>query len=207
MICYIALEQCSWYDNLMVQGKDKFEKISKEEKISLMFDLINSFRIVRSPLETALFLQDLLTAKEIRNLSIRLRIAKLLLVGKNQREIIDELHTSFATINKVKVWINQGGDGFKNVIGKLPLKWDIPKKLPRGPIEYHLPQTLIALAQYGVARNQDKKVMKFVQAIDDKKELDRGLQKIFDEYYKERALEQKSLVAKSKFKEKIKRPE
>lgn len=191
----------------MVQSKEKFERLSKEEKISLMFDLINSFRIVRSPLETAVFLQDLLTANEIRNLSIRLRIAKLLLFGKNQREIIDELHTSFATINKVKVWIDRGGEGFKNVIGELPLKWDIPKKLPRGPLEYHLPQALIALVKYGVASSQDKKVEKFLQAVNNKKILDRSLQKIFDEYYKEQKLERKSIETQSKFKAKITRPE
>ena len=191
----------------MVQSKEKFERLSKEEKINLMFDLINSFRIVRSPLETAVFLQDLLTANEIRNLSIRLRIAKLLLFGKNQREIIDELHTSFATINKVKVWIDRGGEGFKNVIGELPLKWDIPKKLPRGPLEYHLPQALIALVKYGVASSQDKKVEKFLQAVNNKKILDRSLQKIFDEYYKEQKLERKSIETQSKFKAKITRPE
>lgn len=190
----------------MVKGNEKFDKLSKEEKISLMFDLINSFRIVRSPLETALFLQDLLTTNEIRNLSIRLRIAKLLLAGKNHREIIEELHTSFATIDKVKVWIDRGGDGFKNVIEKLPLKWDIPRKLPRGPIEFHLSQTLISLVQYGVARGQDKRVEKFLQAVNNKKNIDRSLQKVFDEYYKERAIEKKSLTTRSQFKEKITKP-
>src|SRR3989344_1336213 len=135
-------------------NRKKIDKMSNEEKMDLMLDLIYAFGIVRKPLETAVFLQDLLTANEIRNLSIRLRIAKLLLFGKNQREIIDELHTSFATINKVKVWIDRGGEGFKNVIGELPLKWDIPKKLPRGPLEYHLPQALIALVKYGVASSQ-----------------------------------------------------
>ena len=46
------------------------ERFTKEERLELMFDLINSFRVVRNPIETADFLQDLLTAKEIKNLSL-----------------------------------------------------------------------------------------------------------------------------------------
>lgn len=164
-----------------------------------MFDLINSFRVVRSPLETAFFLQDLLTANEIRNLSIRLRIAKLLLAGKSQRDIVDDIHTSFATISKVSVWLETGGEGFKNVIKKLPLKWNVPKNLPKGPIEFHLPQTLLALSQYKVAKTQDKRMTKFIESVKNKQSLDRGLRKEFTEFYKELALEKRSLKAKQGF--------
>jgi TrpR-related protein YerC/YecD len=189
----------------MANSKDKFEKLSREEKISLMFDLINSFRIVRNPLETAFFLQDLLTANEIRNLSIRLRIAKLLLNGKNFREIKDEVHSSFTTISKVSVWLESGGEGFKNVIKRLPLKWDIPKTLPKGPVEFHLPQTLLTLAQYGIAKHQTKNIEKFVKSIKSKKSLDRELKKQFDEFYRELALEKKSLRTRKSFSEKIRK--
>src|SRR3990172_5004862 len=115
------------------------EKFSKEKRLELMFDLINSFRIVKNPIETADFLQDLLTSKEIKNLSIRLRIAKLLLSGNTHEEIVKTLHCSFATVAKVSSWLSQGGKGFKEVISKLPVKYEIPKNLPPIPIEFQLP--------------------------------------------------------------------
>ena len=181
-----------------------YEKLTREERISLMFDLVNAFKIVKQPVETALFLQDLLTANEIRNLSIRLRIAKLLLAGEKHRDIQDKLHVSFATITKVSIWLGQGGEGFKNVITKLPLKWDIPKNLPRGPIEFHLPQTLLALAQYKVAKTQDKRVERFTEGVGKKEDMDKSLQKFFDEYYKEWAVRKKSLVKRADFARKVK---
>jgi len=49
----------------------RLEKLTKAELVELVFDLINSFRLVSNPKETAHFLQDLLTAKEIKNLSKR----------------------------------------------------------------------------------------------------------------------------------------
>ncbi|MBU0569567.1 trp operon repressor [Patescibacteria group bacterium] len=139
------------------QKRKRLDKLTREEKIELMFDLINAFSIVESPTETAFFLQDLLTATEIKNLAKRLRIAKLLLENLTQREIAKKVSVSPATVNKVNLWLARGGEGFKKVIEKLPAKWDIPKDLPRGPIEFHLPQTLLTVVQHSVAKSQDKK--------------------------------------------------
>ena len=188
-----------------MRNKDRFERRNREEKISLMFDLINSFRIVRNPLETALFLQDLLTANEIRNLSVRLRIAKLLMSGKNYRDIKSEVHSSFATISKVSTWLDVGGEGFKNVIKRLPLKWQIPKDIPRGPIEFHLPQTILALTQYTVAMKQNKNLKKFIRAVKNKESISRGIRKEFDEYYKNMAVERRSFLRKAEFSRKLKK--
>lgn len=166
----------------------KFERLSRNEKIGLMFDLINAFRIVKKPYETACFLQDLLTANEIRNLSIRLRIAKLLLAGKTHREVQYELHTSPVTISKVRIWLDQGGEGFKKVIEKLPLKWKIPKDFPRGPIEFHLPQTLIALSQYGIAKSQEGRTERFIRNVESKKAMDKQLKEASKQYYKNKKI-------------------
>ncbi|KKR73405.1 MAG: TrpR like protein, YerC/YecD [Candidatus Woesebacteria bacterium GW2011_GWA2_40_7] len=84
--------------------KQKAEKLGNEEKVSLMFDLVNSFKDLRNASEIADFLEDLLTANEIKILSIRLRIAKLLLSGKHQREVVRETHSSLGTVNKVSHW-------------------------------------------------------------------------------------------------------
>ena len=181
----------------------KFERLSKEEKTGLMFDLVSAFRIVKKPVETALFMQDLLTANEIRNLAIRLRIAKLLLSGNTHREIQDELHTSLTTITKVRSWLEKGGKGLVYVIEKLPLKWEIPQRFPRGPIEYHLPQALLAVAEHSLAKSQDKKIEEFVREVKKKRNLDESLKKHSNEYYRERVLRVKSEETKKKFQRKL----
>jgi len=158
--------------------------MSNEEKMDLMLDLIYAFGIVRKPAETAVFLQDLLTSNEIRNLSIRLRIAKLLLAGFTFTEIIHNLHVSSTTITKVSIWLEQGGVGFRNVISKLPVKWKRPKNLPRGPIEFHLPELLIALAEYKLSQKNLGVVRKFLSKIDDKKLSDKSLKEASDYLYR-----------------------
>ena len=164
----------------------RIEKLSKEEQLDIFFDLINAFRIVKSPTDTTLFIQDLLTASEIKNLAKRLRIAKLLLRDEYQRDIAHKLHCSIATVTKVNYWLNQGGEGFKKVIKKLPNKYSIPENLPHGPIEFHLPQTLLALTQYSIAKNQTKKIEKFSENIEKKRNLDKNLREMFSEEYRTR---------------------
>ncbi len=156
-------------------NRKKIDKLTNEEKLDLMLDLIYAFGIVKRSDETAVFMQDLLTANEVRNLSVRLRIAKLLLAGLTYQEIIDTVHTSNTTIHKVSVWLEQGGEGFKNVIAKLPLKWKKPKNLPRGPIEFHLPELLLAIAQYKLSERRMGAVKKLATKMNEKEGIDRTL--------------------------------
>ncbi len=165
----------------------RLDKLSKEKQLDLMFDLINAFRLVKTPFETALLIQDLLTASEIKHLAKRLRIAKLLLSGEIQRDIAEKLHCSLATVTKVSIWLNQGGEGLREIIAKLPERYPIPKKLPKKPIEFQLPQVLLALAQYSVATHQQKQIKKlgkFLEDVENKKVLDKVLQEMFDEEFR-----------------------
>lgn len=167
----------------------RIDKLKLNEKLEFMFDLINSFMIVKKPIETAVFLQDLLTANEIRNIAVRLRIAKLLLNGDTFKEIAAKTHASSATITKVSIWLNQGGEGFRDVVARLPIRYEMPKKLPKKPIEFQLPQVLIATAQYYLATKQKKEIKKmegFLKNVESKKALDKSLQEAFDEFYQEK---------------------
>lgn len=161
------------------------EKLSRKELLDLSFDLINAFRVANTPYDTALLIQDLLTANEIKNLAKRLRIAKLLLGNKSQREIVQELHCSLATTTKVSIWLDQGGEGFKKIIAKLPNRYKMPDKLPRGPIEYHLPQALLALGQYALAKTQENRLEKFMEGVEDKRITDKSLQEVFNQEFRE----------------------
>ena len=134
-------------------------------KLELVFDLIQAFKIVKTPVEVADFLEDLLTPTEIRNLSVRLRIAKLLLSGESQREVTTSLQTSLATTNKINNWLQKSGKGFKEVIKKLPIKVDKPTKTIRGPIEYHLPEVVVGSTQLIVSSLQEKNPKRLIKNI------------------------------------------
>lgn len=149
------------------------EKFSRNEQLELIFDLINSFRIVKNPIETADFLQDLLTAKEIKNLAKRLRIAKLLLSGLTHEEITRHLHCSYASVAKVSLWLNQGGEGFRKVIAKLPSKYNFPKNLPPIPLEFQPPKAILTTIQYALAKSQNAKLDKFMEGVRSKGSLDK----------------------------------
>lgn len=166
------------------QKAERPEKLSRDEQLELMFDLINSFRVVKNPIETTNFLQDLLTAKEIKNLAKRLRIAKLLLADVTFEEIVRTLHVSYATVAKVSAWLSQGGQGFKEVISKLPVKYNIPKNLPPISIEFQFPKVLLALAQYSKAKNQNRELGKFLEGVNEKENTDRSLRESFAEEFR-----------------------
>src|SRR3990172_89152 len=159
-------------------------RMTREKQLDLVFDLINAFRLLNNPMDAGLFIQDLLTADEIRILAKRLRIAKLLLNGYTQRQVVDEVKCSFATVTKVNSWLDQKGSGLKKIISRLPERYPLPSNLPRGPIEYHLPQTLLAVAEYYIAKKQGKPAEKLVDTLKEKESLDRSLQKVFDEEFK-----------------------
>lgn len=153
-------------------------------KLDYVFDLVNAFKSIKSEGEAILFLQDILTASEIKNLSIRLRIARLLLADKTQREICMELHVSIATVSKVNRWLTEKGEGFKRIIQKLPIKYRIPPKLPKGPIEYHLPELLLTSAEFLVADNQNKKMRKLIENMTKKELSDKITKEASSDLYK-----------------------
>lgn len=159
------------------------EKISRDEQLALMFDLINAVSIVKTPTDTALLLKDLLTAHEIKNLAKRLRIAKLLLNNLTEREITQQLHCSFATISKVNIWLNEGGEGLRNVISKLPARYKIPENLPKTPIEFQLPKLISTLATYAISNKQKNLLENFAKGVSLKEHIDKSLQEESDIYY------------------------
>lgn len=97
-------------------------KLSRLEKESIILELIEAFVNCKTIEEAAMFTQDLLTESELSFISRRLRIAKLLLQNKTYEDIQDSLHVSQTTIAKIAFWLNYRGEGFRNIIKKLPNK-------------------------------------------------------------------------------------
>ncbi|KKQ91938.1 MAG: TrpR like protein, YerC/YecD [Candidatus Woesebacteria bacterium GW2011_GWB1_39_10] len=159
------------------------ERIKPSERLTLFFDLISSFGLSKNPIDTANFLQDLLTANEITNLAVRLRIAKLLLAGKSYVEIKNETRTSSATITKVSMWLQEKGEGFRKVISKLPTKYQVLLKIPSGPLEFHLPQILLATFEQSQLGRKKSLVEKFSENVNEKRSKDKQLKEQFREFY------------------------
>ncbi len=143
-------------------------KMGNDMRIDLVYDLIHSFDHLDSPTKIASFLEDLLTPTEIRNLSVRLRIAKMLIAGVSQRGICIALNTSLITTNKVNNWLKKSGQGFKNVVSELPVKIKKSKDIPRGPIEYHLPELAAASMKEIISNSQEKLPKKLMASVKEK---------------------------------------
>lgn len=161
--------------NYFSYKEKRLDKFSKDEQEDLILDLINAFAFVNNPLDSAFLLQDLLTEDEIKDLSKRLRIAKLLLNGRTHREIADQLHCSLATITKIKIWLENAGQGLIKVIKKLPQrrKVYIPKKVPG--YGFGLPNIIAYYLSVGLKNKETRKLKNFMQSIKAKTAVDREL--------------------------------
>ncbi|MBI3290200.1 hypothetical protein HYZ78_02300 [Candidatus Microgenomates bacterium] len=166
----------------------RLDKLSPRTKDDITFDLINAFGMVKNPLEAAMLLQDLLTKKELDNLSKRLQIAKLLLEGKKQEEIIEKLHCGFSLIARVRTWLDEGGDGLRRIIKRLPKRREYPEKSKFSPLppEYRMPQLVWKYIQYMRAYSEEAKIKKFFENVEDKALIDKQLKDSFDDYYRTR---------------------
>lgn len=161
--------------NYFIYKEKRLEKFSVDYQQDLIFDLINAFALANNPLDSALLIQDLLTEDEVKILAKRLRIAKLLLNGKIHEDIVRELHCSFATITKVRIWLDNAGEGLKKVIKKLPerRKISVPKRIPG--VGYGLPSILDFYISTGLKGSEQRQLEKFLQNTRNKTSSDRDL--------------------------------
>jgi len=166
----------------------RIEKLSKNEQRDLFFDLLNALVYTGNSGEAALFLQDLLTKKEVQILSKRLRIAKLLIKGLTYQKVNRQLHVSYATIAKIAVWLSERGDGFRNIIKKLP-KQEIEKgkswadisdwdKFKRRHALYFWPELLLEKVIESASQKQKDKISNVLKKLDEKNELHRRIEKL-----------------------------
>jgi TrpR-related protein YerC/YecD len=177
----------------------RIDKLSKPMQEEILLDLINAFSQVKSVEDSALFIQDLLTENEVKILSKRLRIAKLLLKGKKYEDIIEEVRAARATIAKVAVWLSESGEGFKKVVRRLPepekiKEWwekaDWERLMERYP-RYFWPLTLAEGSKKGRIQQRKDLIRKTMGGLGEKERTRRRVQKMADEYYKDQQKERK----------------
>lgn len=118
-------------DRLYLHKTKRIEKLSRKEQEDLVFDLVNALVQTKTVGQAALFLQDLLTKSEMKILSKRLRIAKLLIEGMTYEQIKESLHVSHGTVAKIAAWLAERGDGFRRVLERIPKNKDEEKWLEK----------------------------------------------------------------------------
>ena len=65
------------------------------------------------------FFEDICTVSELKALSQRLEVARMLSVGHTYDDIVARTGASTATISRVKRCLNYGADGYKIILGRL----------------------------------------------------------------------------------------
>jgi TrpR-related protein YerC/YecD len=83
-------------------------------------DLFKAILSLEDVKEAEAFFRDLCTIDEIKAMSERWQIAKLIYKGMPYREIAKKLGVSTTTVSRVAVWVFHGEGGYKSVLEKLP---------------------------------------------------------------------------------------
>lgn len=87
-------------------------KKATEEMVNDLFDLILSLETREDCL---LLFDDLCTYKEIEQMALRVRAAKLLIEGKTYSQVIDEVEISSATLSRISRCV-QYGSGYAKLL-------------------------------------------------------------------------------------------
>lgn len=174
------------YKDIRFGKVKRINKLSKKTQEDLVLDLVYAIVESQSVSDVALFLQDLLTQKEIEILSKRLRIAKLLLCGTTYEEIKGQLHVSHSTVAKIAAWLLEKGEGFRTIIQKLPKQkssktwaefsdWD---RLKRQYSLYFWPELLLEEIIKNSNKRQKERIQEVLKQVKEKSELHKRIEKL-----------------------------
>ncbi len=145
----------------------KFRKneLSKKEIEELLLDFAVVLANIKQPKEAVQFIRDLMSGKEARMFAKRLKIADLLLSGKNYSEISQDLKVSSSTIARVNAWLQEG---YRLMIARLKARRnneqcspdihsDFPSIRRRYPA-YYWPQSLLEAVVSSASKRQKQQI-------------------------------------------------
>ncbi len=81
--------------------------------------LFNAILSLESSEETERFFRDLCTLNELRDMSQRWAVARMLKSGLHYAEISRQTGASTATITRIASWLNHGEGGYRAMLDKL----------------------------------------------------------------------------------------
>lgn len=91
------------------------EKFKFNKKTDELFKAIISLKTVK---EAEAFFRDLCTLDELKEMSERWQIAKMVNQGLPYREIAEKLCVSTTTVARVALWLNNGAGGYRLILNK-----------------------------------------------------------------------------------------
>lgn len=92
------------------------EKFKFNKKTDNLFTAIISLKTTK---EAQAFFRDLCTLDEIKEMSERWEIARLIDAGMPYRKIADKLQVSTTTVARVALWLNNGADGYRLILDRM----------------------------------------------------------------------------------------
>ena len=167
----------------------RYSRISNKEKEELLEEFCQAISVLKSPKEIMNFITDLLTKQEMIMLAKRLKIAKLLIEGKDYRSIESLLKVSHSTIAKVNQWLLESGEGFRLVAERTKKEkpkpesfWELAmrdwRRFRRTHSLYFWPQLLIEEIIKTMNKKQKEKIRQAIKKLDYKSKLYKQISKL-----------------------------
>lgn len=167
----------------------KYHRISNKEREDLLKEFCEAISVLKNSSEIMNFITDLLTKKELIMLAKRIKIAKLLIEGKNYREIEGILKVSHGTIARVNQWLLEGGEGFRLIAKRTKKEKPTPetsrdlamkdwRKFRRRYSLMFWPQLLIEDVIKMMNKEQKEKIRHAIAKLDHKSSLYKRINKI-----------------------------
>jgi len=166
----------------------RYSRISAKEREELLTEFCEAISVLKSPEEIMNFIVDLLTRQELVMLAKRIKIAKLLIEGKDYREIEKLLKVSHGTIAKVSHWLMEGGEGFRIIAERTKKekpkfsRWDLAmidwRKFRKTHPLYFWPQLLIEEVIKTMNKKQKDKLRRAIEKLNRKSKLYREISRL-----------------------------
>ena len=94
--------------------------INSKLKDDLADQLCDAVLALHTQEECYQFFEDICTISELKAMSQRLEVARMLKSGHTYEDIVECTGASTATISRVKRCLNYGADGYKIVLDRIP---------------------------------------------------------------------------------------
>lgn len=175
----------------------RVSKLTKKEQEKLLWEFCEAFVAIKKIEEVASFIKDLLGKQEIEMLAKRLKIAKLLLEGKNYDEIYNELKVSYGTIARVNFWLKTSGEGYRLIAKRTKKKEKSEVELMVGETlnrhiqaraSYYWPYLLWKELMKSLGQRKRKRLQEILVESKDKEKIYQELDKLLKETYGKRRI-------------------
>lgn len=185
-------------DNVKVMAKFSLrQKLSRNDEEKLLIEFCKAIVELKTPIEAAHFIKDLLSKQEARMLAKRIAIARFLIEGDSYESIRHKLIVSYGTIARVNQWLQTSGEGYRLIIKRVgpeksaqqefieemekPVSW---KQIKKRHSIYFWPELLLEEIVKSAKKRQKEQLRTILGKFDDKSELFEKLDGLLKEEYK-----------------------